>query len=258
MRKHLLLLGILASCLFACKDNSNLVEVQLPEPEEIKEPTYLDPKSVKIEEGAFSLVTIPYQFGDLEPHFDGQTMEIHFSKHYVGYTNKMNAALKEAKIETKKIEEVLALVSDVNPTLKNNAGGYYNHTLFFEILTPKSSKQPKAKTLEAINSNFGSYDEFKRKFILASTNHFGSGWAWLVVINEGKLAITTTTNQDNPLMPNATIKGTPILGLDLWEHSYYLKYQNKRADYIEAFFEVINWEVVETKLEVSSKTQNPI
>jgi Fe-Mn family superoxide dismutase len=241
----------------SCNNNNGLVEVELPEPEEVTTPTYIEPKNVKIDAGTFALVEIPYQFGDLEPHFDGKTMEIHFSKHYVGYTNKMNAALKEAKIETKKIEEVLALVSDVNPTLKNNAGGYYNHSLFFEILTPKSTKKPNTKILQAITENFGSFEEFKRKFTLASTNHFGSGWTWLVMTNEGKLAISTTTNQDNPLMPNAAIKGTPILGLDLWEHSYYLKYQNKRADYIDAFFEVINWEVVEKKLEATTKTQNP-
>lgn len=256
MKQFFLIFGIFF-ILISCNDSAELVEVELPEPEELSAPIYQNPKTIKIDTGNFKLIEIPYQFGDLEPHFDGKTMEIHFSKHYVGYTNKMNAALKEAKIETKKIEEVLALVSDVNSTLKNNAGGYYNHSLFFEILTPKSSKKSNTKTLEAINSNFGSFEEFKRKFIQASTNHFGSGWTWLVVTNDGKLAISTTTNQDNPLMPNATIKGTPILGLDLWEHSYYLKYQNKRADYIDAFFEIINWEVVEKKLEASTKTQNP-
>jgi len=243
--------------LISCNNNNNLVEVALPEPEvEVKSP-FINPSEVKINEGHFKLQSISYLFDALEPHFDGKTVELHYTMLYVSYTNKLNAAIIESKIEPKKIEEILALVDDTNATLKNNAGGYYNHSLFFEILTPKSTLKPAGKLALAITANFGSFEEFKRKFTQASSNHFGSGWTWLVVTNEGKLAISTTTNQDNPLMPNAAIKGTPILGLDLWEHSYYLKYQNKRADYIDAFFEVINWEVVEKKLEATTKTQNP-
>jgi len=194
----------------------------------------------------FTQKPLPYNYNALEPFIDAQTMEIHFSKHHVNYCNKLNAAVKGTDLANKSIEEILTKLDLKNSEVRNNGGGYYNHNLFFEILG-QNATEPKDAILEAINKDFGSFENFRTQFSEKANKLFGSGWVWLIVDKTGKLVITTSANQDNPLMPNAEIKGTPILALDVWEHAYYLKYQNKRKDYVEAFYNVINWKKVNEK-----------
>ena len=192
---------------------------------------------------AFELKNLPYAFDALEPSIDAQTMEIHHDKHHAAYTNNLNAAIKGTAIEGKNIEEVLANISAQEVAVRNNGGGFYNHNLLWEIMAPGGAKQPEGDLLKIMNTTFGSYENFKDAFTKAALTRFGSGWAWLVKQGEG-LVISSTPNQDNPLMDLAEIKGTPLLGLDVWEHAYYLKYQNRRPDYVEAFFNVVNWDEV--------------
>jgi len=192
---------------------------------------------------AFELKNLPYAFDALEPSIDAQTMEIHHDKHHAAYTNNLNAAIKGTAIEGKNIEEVLANISAQEVAVRNNGGGFYNHNLFWEIMAPGGAKQPEGDLLKIMNTTFGSYENFKDAFTKAALTRFGSGWAWLVKQGEG-LVISSTPNQDNPLMDLAEVKGTPLLGLDVWEHAYYLKYQNRRPDYVEAFFNVVNWDEV--------------
>lgn len=202
---------------------------------------------------AFTLPSLPYAFNALEPHIDARTMEIHHDKHHAAYTNNLNAAIKETEWENKTIEEILANISKLPPAVRNNGGGFYNHNLFWEIMGPDGGGNPTGKIADAINSSFGSYDAFKEKFTAAATTRFGSGWAWLIVGADKKLAVVSTPNQDNSLMDNAETKGSPVLGLDVWEHAYYLNYQNKRPDYIAAFYNVINWKKVNEKYEQALK-----
>ena len=194
---------------------------------------------------SFSLPKLEYSYDALEPHIDARTMEIHYSKHHQGYTNKLNAAIEGSENESKDILEILEGLDMSNMALRNNAGGYYNHKLFWEVMNPSHESVMSDGLTSAINDAFGSFDNFKDAFSKAAATRFGSGWAWLCV-KDGKLDICSTPNQDNPLMPNGC-NGTPILGLDVWEHAYYLNYQNRRPDYINAFFEVINWGVVSEK-----------
>ena len=196
---------------------------------------------------AFQLPDLPYPKDALEPNIDAQTMEIHHDKHHAGYTNKLNAAVEGTALEGKSIEDLLANVSSHSTAVRNNGGGYYNHTLFWEVMSPNGGGEPVGKVAEELNKAFGSYENFKKEFASAAAGRFGSGWAWLIKKGDGSVAITSTPNQDNPLMDIAEDKGTPILGLDVWEHAYYLKYQNKRPDYIQAFFNVIDWNKVEEK-----------
>jgi Fe-Mn family superoxide dismutase len=190
---------------------------------------------------SFKLPDLPYDFGALEPHIDAKTMEIHHDKHHGGYTTKLNAAVETENISSSNIEEILANVSKYSTDVRNNGGGYYNHNLFWEILNPNGGGNPTGDLGKAIESTFGSYEQFKDEFSKAAASRFGSGWAWLVNEN-GKLKIGSTANQDSPLMDISDFKGKPIIGLDVWEHAYYLKYQNRRPEYIEAFFNIINWE----------------
>ena len=195
---------------------------------------------------SFLLPDLGFDYTALEPHIDARTMEIHHSKHHNGYTNNLNNALENTGVSDKNIEEILMNLDMDNMALRNNAGGYYNHCLFWEILNPKD-KQELAGDLElAINSAFGSFDNFIEQFSKAAATRFGSGWAWLCV-KDGALEICSSANQDNPLMPGIGCGGTPIVGIDVWEHAYYLNYQNRRADYISAFFNVVNWRVVSEK-----------
>ncbi len=189
---------------------------------------------------AFELPDLPYAFDALEPHIDARTMEIHHDRHHAGYTNNLNNAIAGTDLEGKSIEEILANVSG-NGAVRNNGGGYYNHNLFWTVMSPAGGGSPDGALADAINSAFGSFDSFKEAFSKAAATRFGSGWAWLIVDGSGHLAVTSTPNQDNPLMDVAEVKGTPILGLDVWEHAYYLNYQNKRPDYIQAFWNVVNW-----------------
>lgn len=193
---------------------------------------------------AFELPALPYASDALEPYIDKATMEIHHGKHHQAYVDNLNKAIAGADAENKSLEEILAKVSSYPAAVRNNGGGHYNHSLFWTILSSNAGGQPTGELADAINASFGSFEEFKKKFSEAATTRFGSGWAWLTIAADGKLQISSTPNQDNPLMDVAEVKGTPILGLDVWEHAYYLKYQNKRADYIAAFWNVVNWNAV--------------
>ncbi|MCB0557915.1 MAG: superoxide dismutase [Lewinellaceae bacterium] len=195
---------------------------------------------------AFTLPDLPYAYDALEPHIDARTMEIHHTKHHAGYTNNLNNAIAGTELEKMKIEDILAHISKHSTAVRNNGGGYWNHKLFWEIMSPNGGGQPSERMNihKAITRDFGSFDKFKTEFANAAATRFGSGWAWLCVDKKDKLFITSTANQDNPLMDIADKKGTPILGLDVWEHAYYLNYQNRRPDYIGAFWNVINWEQV--------------
>jgi len=193
---------------------------------------------------SFELPKLPYAFDALEPHIDAKTMEIHHDKHHQGYTDKLNNAIKGTDKEGKTIENILTNLDMDNKAVRNNGGGFYNHSLFWKVMSPNGGGKPSGDLAKAIDSAFGSFDAFKEKFSEAAKTQFGSGWAWLCVHKGGKLEICSTPNQDNPLMPGVGCGGTPILGLDVWEHAYYLKYQNKRPDYVGAFWNVINWEEV--------------
>ncbi|MCW5906746.1 MAG: superoxide dismutase [Chitinophagales bacterium] len=192
---------------------------------------------------AFTLPNLPYAFNALEPHIDARTMEIHHGKHHAAYVNNLNAAIQGTEWENKSLEEILANVSKLSPAVRNNGGGHWNHSMFWEIMAPNAGGEPTGALAEAINGAFGSFDKFKEEFSKAAVTRFGSGWSWLVV-SGGKLVVTSTPNQDNPLMDIAEVKGVPILGLDVWEHAYYLNYQNRRPDYVGAFYNVINWNAV--------------
>ncbi|MGW8122618.1 superoxide dismutase [Roseivirga echinicomitans] len=192
---------------------------------------------------AFKLPDLPYAFDALEPHVDARTMEIHHGKHHAGYTNNLNAAIEGTEMAGKSIEELMANHTD-NAAVRNNGGGYYNHDLFWQVMSPKGGGKPSGELAKAIDSAFGSFDGFKDAFSKAAATRFGSGWAWLCVHSGGKVEVCSSPNQDNPMMPNVGCGGKPILGLDVWEHAYYLNYQNRRPDYINAFFNVINWDEV--------------
>jgi len=193
---------------------------------------------------AFSLPSLPYPHDALEPHIDARTMEIHHGKHHQAYVDNLNKAIAGTPSENKSLEELVKIAGTISPAVRNNGGGHWNHSFFWEILGPKAGGQPSGNVGAAINSAFGSFDTFKEKFNSAGLTRFGSGWAWLIV-KDGKLEVSSTPNQDNPLMDVADAKGHPILGVDVWEHAYYLKYQNKRADYLNAFWNVVNWKKVE-------------
>lgn len=189
---------------------------------------------------AFTLPALPYAVDALEPHFDKMTMEIHHGRHHNAYVTNLNNAVAGKPEENLSIEEICKNISKYPAPVRNNGGGHYNHSLFWTVLAPNSGGKPTGDLAAAIDKKFGSFDTFKEEFAKAGVGRFGSGWAWLVVVN-GELAISSTPNQDNPLMDVADVKGTPILGLDVWEHAYYLKYQNKRPDYIAAFWNVVSW-----------------
>ena len=197
---------------------------------------------------SFTLPQLNFSYDALEPHIDARTMEIHHSKHHQGYTNKLNSALESADLAFDSIEDLLAKIDMKNMALRNNAGGFYNHKLFWEIMTPSSNSEMSPEFNDAIEKSFGTFQEFKSQFSSAAASRFGSGWAWLCV-KDGELDICSSANQDNPLMPMIGCGGIPILGIDVWEHAYYLNYQNRRPDYINAFFEIINWGVVSNKFD---------
>ena len=193
---------------------------------------------------AFELPSLKYSYNALEPHIDSKTMEIHHGKHHAGYTNNLNNAIKDSDLEGKSIEEILSELNLDNSAVRNNGGGFYNHCLFWDILSPSGGGEPAGALSNAISNSFGSYDEFKALFSKAAATRFGSGWAWLCVHPGGKLEVCSTANQDNPLMKGIGCGGTPILALDVWEHAYYLNYQNRRPDYIAGFFNVVDWNSV--------------
>ena len=196
---------------------------------------------------SFQLPDLNYGFDSLEPHIDAKTMQIHHGKHHAGYTSKLNAAVEGTDLEGKSIEDLLSNLDLSNSAVRNNGGGYYNHCLFWEIMSPNGGGSPSGDLLSAIEKAFGSFDEFKAEFSKAAATRFGSGWAWLCAHSDGSLEICSTPNQDNPIMNGIGCGGTPILGLDVWEHAYYLNYQNRRPDYINGFFNVIDWNTVSVK-----------
>lgn len=196
---------------------------------------------------AFVLEPLPYSSDALEPHIDKQTMEIHHGKHHNAYVTNLNNAIAGTELENQSLENLLAGISKYPVAVRNNGGGHYNHTLFWNILSGEGGGKPTGELAEAINQKFGSFDAFKEEFTKAATTRFGSGWAWLIISADGSLAITSTPNQDNPLMDIAETKGFPVIGLDVWEHAYYLKYQNRRPDYIGAFWNVIDWNAAEKR-----------
>lgn len=190
---------------------------------------------------AFELPALPYAHDALEPHIDTLTMQIHHGKHHAAYVNNLNAAIQGTEWEGKSLEELMANISKLSPAVRNNGGGHYNHSLFWTVMGPNEGGEPTGELADAINAAFGSFDNFKAEFAKAATTRFGSGWAWLAVKADGTLCVCSSPNQDNPLMDISECPGTPILGLDVWEHAYYLHYQNRRPDYIAAFWNVINW-----------------
>lgn len=196
---------------------------------------------------SFELPKLNYAYDALEPHIDARTMEIHHSKHHAGYTKKLNDAIAGSDLEGKTIENILMNLDMDNKAVRNNGGGFYNHRLFWEILSPKGGGNPNGELVEAIENAYGNFEAFKEAFSNAAATQFGSGWAWLCVHKGGKVEVCSSANQDNPLMPGIGCGGTPILGIDVWEHAYYLNYQNRRPDYIKAFFDVINWEEVASR-----------
>jgi Fe-Mn family superoxide dismutase len=193
---------------------------------------------------AFELPDLPYAHDALEPHIDERTMQIHHGKHHQGYTNKLNAAIEGSDNAGKSIEDILSGLDMNNSAVRNNGGGFYNHSLFWSVMSPDGGGEPTGDVAKAITEAFGSYEDFKTKFAAAAGSRFGSGWAWLCVHEGGKVEVCSTPNQDNPLMPGVGCGGTPILGIDVWEHAYYLNYQNRRPDYVQAFFNVVNWDEV--------------
>jgi|TARA_B110000196_G_scaffold118488_1_gene102912 Fe-Mn family superoxide dismutase len=193
---------------------------------------------------SFELPSLKYSYDSLEPHIDAKTMEIHHGKHHAGYTNNLNNAIKGTSMENLSIEETLSKLDITNLAVRNNGGGFFNHCLFWNVMSPNGGGNPAGDLMSALNDSFGSFDEFKLAFSKAAGTRFGSGWAWLCVHPGGKLEVCSTANQDNPLMNGIGCGGFPILGLDVWEHAYYLNYQNRRPDYIAGFFNVINWEAV--------------
>ncbi len=201
---------------------------------------------------AFTLPQLPYAHNALEPHIDEQTMQIHHGKHHQAYVDNLNKAISGTEHENKSLDELIKNAGSISPAVRNNGGGHWNHSFFWEILEPNAGGQPSGRVADIINETFGSFDALKEKFNNAGMTRFGSGWAWLIS-KDGKLEVTSTPNQDNPLMDVAEVKGIPVLGVDVWEHAYYLKYQNKRADYLNAFWNVVNWQKVNERFENTKK-----
>lgn len=255
--KNLFFLGpivILLMTLQSCNDKKLIEVVEVPLPTDIQEKIAIgSPDDVKADEGSFQMDKLPYAYDALSPSISATTLEMHYSKHYLTYTNNLNRAIVGTPLENLTIEEVLAKLDPNDAVLRNNAGGFYNHSLYWKCMAPKSGGEPSNALAEAITRDFGSFDNFTSLFKEEATKQFGSGWAWLIVDRTGKLQITSTANQDNPLMRNALIPGTPVLTLDVWEHAYYLDYQYRRKNYIDAFFNVINWRKVEENYDAAAK-----
>ncbi len=246
-------LSLLAAfTLVSCHEKKLTEVVEVPLPSKEEKITISHPDDVKADGGPFSILKLPFEYDALAPSIDMLTMELHYSKHYLTYTNNLNKTVTGTDMEALSIEDILKKSYPENAELRNNAGGYYNHTLFFQSLKAKGGT-PKDTLAAAINKDFGSFETFKNQFEDAANKQFGSGWAWLVLGRDGKLQVSSTPNQDNPLMPGVTVQGTPILGLDVWEHAYYLNYQYKRKKYVEAFFNVIDWQKANERYEEAIK-----
>lgn len=250
MKKFSVLIYCLSLVLLQSCNEKKLTEVvEVPLPSAKDKLSIGSPEDVVADEGSFSIQQLPYKYEALAPHIDALTMELHYAKYYLAHTNALNRAIENTTLEKLTIEEILVKIDLNDANLRNNAGGFYNHNIYFESLAAKAGGTPKDTLASTINRDFGSFDAFKKKFSDEAKKQFGSAWTWLVVDKTGKLMITSTANQDNPLMPNAIVKGTPILAIDLWEHAYYLNYQQKRKNYIEAFFNIINWPKIQDRFE---------
>jgi Fe-Mn family superoxide dismutase len=238
----------------SCNNNKLIEVVEVPLPTVVEQKIVVgSPDDIQAFEGSFQLDKLGYAYNALTPNISAATLELHYSKHYLSYTNNLNKAIVGTPLENLTIEEVLAKLDPNNEIMRNNAGGFYNHSLYWKCMTQKGGGEPQNALAEAIIRDFGSYGIFASLFKEEASNQFGSGWAWLILDRTGKLQVTVTPNQDNPLMRNAPVAGTPILALDLWEHAYYLDYQNKRGSYIDAFFKIINWKKVEENYESALK-----
>jgi Fe-Mn family superoxide dismutase len=243
----LCLIVIIVAC--SKKKLTEVVEVPLPT---VNEKVAIgDPDDVSADAGPFELTKLKFSYEALLPYVDAMTMDIHYAKHYLSFTNNLNKIVDDTEMEDLTIEEILAKAIPDSTRLRNNAGGYYNHTLFFESIGPKSGGKPKDTLAQAIIKDFGTFENFKTQFKTVAYQQLGSGWAWLIVDKSGHLQVTSTSNQDNPLLPKATVSGIPILALDLWEHAYFLQYQFKKKNYIDSFFTIINWSKVSEKYEAA-------
>lgn len=245
----ILILIMMGGFIISCNNQSN-TQTNDSDLSAVKEDSLAkmgDPNDVKAEPGTFQMIPLPYAYNALEPFIDAKTVEIHFSKHHLAYTNKLNKAIAGTEMEKMSIEDIFKNLDPENFAVRNNGGGYYNHNFYWEIMGPGKGGEPTGDLSAAIARDFGSFADFKTKFSDAANAQFGSGWAWLIVDKSGKLNVISTANQDNPLMMKLGISGSPVLNIDVWEHAYYLKYQNKRKDYIDAFFNVVNWDKVEEK-----------
>ncbi|WP_338410074.1 superoxide dismutase [uncultured Flavobacterium sp.] len=246
MKKGILIYLLFIS-LIACKKDKQLIEVELPESNFIEEIKLTNPYGVKTSEGPFNMKKFAFQYSDLEPFIDAQTMEIHHSKLHLSYANKLNIAIKETEFKSRNIEDVLANLNNDDLYLKNNAGGYYNHNLFFEIISNEKNTKPTVEFQKAIDIDFGTFSNMKKQIIDNANDLYGSGWVWIIVDINGKLSIIKTINNENPLMKSTNERGIPIFALDLWEHAYYLQYNNLKGKYVENIFNIINWKTVSKK-----------
>jgi superoxide dismutase, Fe-Mn family len=255
MRKYFFLLSnlFLTVVLVSCNNKKLTEYVEVPLPSVQEKITIGSPDDVKAGDGAFLLDKLPYKYDALEPTMSALTLETHYSKHYLTYTNNLNKEVAGTDLENLSIEQLLSKLDLNNTNLRNNAGGYYNHSLFWKCIAPKSGGEPKDTLAGAIKKDFGSFGVFTSAFKSEAAKQFGSGWVWLIVDKTGKLQVTSTQNQDNPLMKNAIIPGKPILALDVWEHAYYLDYQNRRGNYVDAFFTIIDWKKVTENYEATFK-----
>ena len=256
MKKLYILIPLLAFCsiLQSCNDKKLIEVVEVPLPTVTEQKMLIgSPEDVKANEGSFLLDKLGYTYNALTPAILPETLEMHYSKHYLTYTNNLNKAILGTPLENLTIEEVLAKLDPNDAIMRNNAGGFYNHSLYWKCMAPKAGGEPKSNLAEAIIKDFGSFGNFTTLFKNEANQQFGSGWAWLIVDRYGKLQVTSTANQDNPLMRNALVPGTPILALDVWEHAYYLDYKNVRADYIKKWWNVVNWQAVERRFNDSVK-----
>lgn len=245
---------VATTLLISCNKKEELYEVEIPEnPLYIEDENKSSFRDVIAKDGALKMKGLNFEYTDLEPYLDSKTVEIHYSKHHLNYVEKLNELIKGTDLESKSIEEILYSLDTLNQSLIDNAGGYYNHNLYWEILGKNKPETPTGKIAQLINRDFGSFESFKSQFKKAGIDIFGSGWVWLILTENENLKIITTKNQNNPLMSFEKNRGYPLMNLDLWEHAYYLKYQNKKADYIDNYFKIIDWEKINYRIDLQSK-----
>lgn len=252
--KNILALTLLSAGLYSCKKDTLVEVVDVPaSPIVAVEQKGGKPSDLKAIEGSFSLFELPYDYKGLEPHLDATTLELHYSKHYLGYVNALNKSVIKTKYEILELPQIFKNLNLSDADIRNNAGAVYNHNFYWETMAPKAGGEPSGELMEAIQKDFGNFDEFRRQFVETSVRLVGSGWTWLVSDKYGRLRIVTSNNNDNPLMKNLGITGIPLLNLDMWEHSYYLKFQTRKREYANTYFSLINWEVVQKRYESFAK-----